>query len=519
MKKHHWDIVIIGAGVSGIGAAVRLLQQGFSDFVILEKYDDLGGTWRDNTYPGCACDVPSALYSYSFAQKPDWSRAFAGQPEILKYVHATAEQQGVKPFIRYGVNVEESRWQEQQQQWRLQTSIGEVSANKLISAVGYLHEPIMPALPGLDSFNGEVFHSSRWNHDCDLTGKRVAVIGTGASAIQFIPEIQPRVKQLSVFQRTPQWILPKPDHRIPAIERAFFRLPLTLNSWRKILYGALEVFGIGFRRPGLLKIVQKLAHHHVKRRIKDPLLRQKLTPDYTLGCKRVLLSNNYYPALAQENVEVLATGVQEIQGNTLIGADGSRAEADVIILGTGFHVSDVPIAEKVYGRDGKTLDQTWQGSPQAYRGTTIHNYPNFFLILGPNLAIGNNSAFIVIESQLNYIVGALTAMRRNQLQTLEVKQPVQQQYNEVVQQALQTTVWNTGGCSSYYLDKNGKNSIGFPWSSNRMQRLLKQFDLASYSGFSQAQCASEQHSAVDKNAAGNKKTAKKKNSKQTEVGA
>ena len=486
MTNTHRDIVIIGAGVSGIGAAVRLLEQGITDFVVLEKYQNLGGTWRDNTYPGCACDVPSALYSYSFAQKPDWSRAFAGQAEILAYVDETAERFGVKPFIRYGVDVKTSRWSEEQQHWCVETSAGTFTANKLISAVGYLHEPIMPKLPGLETFSGPVFHSSRWQHDVDLTGKRVAVIGTGASAIQFIPEIQPAVSELHVFQRTPQWILPKPDHRIPAIERGFFRLPFTLSNWRRILYAGLEVFGLGFRHPALLKVVQKLAHAHLKARIKNPELRARLTPDYTLGCKRVLLSNNYYPALAQPNVQVYATGVREVQGNTLVGSDGSRAEADVIILGTGFHVSDVPIAAQVFGRDGRSLDQVWQGSPEAYRGTCVHNFPNFFLILGPNLAIGNNSAFIVIESQLNYMMDALQVMQRNRLKTVEVSAQVQQKYNAVVQRDLQRTVWNTGGCSSYYLDKNGKNSIGFPWSSNRMQTLLKTFDPASYHTLSEA---------------------------------
>ncbi|TVV45954.1 NAD(P)/FAD-dependent oxidoreductase [Thalassolituus sp. C2-1] len=486
MKKTHWDTIIIGAGVSGIGAAIKLLEQGFSDFLILEKYPDLGGCWRDNTYPGCACDVPSALYSYSFAQKPDWSRAFAPQAEILSYVRSTAERFGITPFIRYGIAVEDSFWQEESQQWLIKTAEGDVktelTANKIISAVGYLHEPIMPKLPGLKEFNGEVFHSSRWNHDCDLSGKRVAVIGTGASAIQFVPEIQPKVGKLSIFQRTPQWILPKPDHRIPAVERAFFRLPLTLNSWRKLIYTGFEAFGVGFRKPLLLKWMQKIATAHINRKIKDPVLRRKLTPDYTMGCKRVLLSNNYYPAVAQSNVEVLATGVKEIRGNTVVGQDGSEAEVDVIILGTGFHVSDVPIARHVHGRDGRSLDDVWQGSPEAYRGTCIHNFPNFFLILGPNLAIGHNSAFIVIEAQINYIMGAIKTMQRNQLQTLEVKAEVQQGYNQRVQQELQGTVWNTGGCSSYYLDQNGKNSIGFPWSTYRMRQLLSRFDMASYVG-------------------------------------
>ena len=486
MTNTHRDIVIIGAGVSGIGAAVRLLQQGMTDFVLLEKYQDLGGTWRDNTYPGCACDVPSALYSYSFAQKPDWSRALAGQAEILAYAHHTAEHFGVKPFIRYGVTVENCHWSAEHQHWQLETSAGILTANKLISAVGYLHEPIMPALPGLADFAGPVFHSSRWQHDVDLTGKRVAVVGTGASAIQFVPEIQPRVSELHVFQRTPQWILPKPDHRIPAIERGFFRLPFTLSNWRRLLYAGLEVFGLGFRHPRLLKVVQMLAYVHLWLRIKDPQLRAKLTPNYTLGCKRVLLSNNYYPALTQPNVSVHATGVREIQGNTLVGSDGSRVDVDAIILGTGFHVSDVPIAAQIFGRDGRSLEEVWQGSPEAYRGTCAHNFPNSFLILGPNLAIGNNSAFIVIESQLNYIMDALQVMQRNRIQTLEVKAEAQQAYNAIVQHDLQRTVWNTGGCSSYYLDKNGKNSIGFPWSSNRMQALLKFFDPAAYTALSQA---------------------------------
>ncbi|MCA6064924.1 flavin-containing monooxygenase [Thalassolituus marinus] len=506
MEKQHWDIVIIGAGVSGIGAAVRLLQQGFTDFIVLEKYDELGGTWRDNTYPGCACDVPSALYSYSFAQKPDWSRAFAGQAEILDYVHNTADKQGVKPFIRYGVDVQASRWNDAQQQWQLQTSAGDISANKLISAVGYLHEPIMPNLPGLSEFPGKVFHSSRWDHECDLRDKKVAVIGTGASAIQFIPEIQPQVNKLSVFQRTPQWILPKPDHRIPAIERAFFRIPLTLNSWRKILYAGLEVFGIGFRRPGLLKVVQKLAQRHLNSSIKDPQLRAKLTPDYTLGCKRVLLSNNYYPAMAKLNVDLHATGVEQIRGNKVVGQDGSEAEADVIILGTGFHVSDVPIAAQVFGRDGRSLEDIWQGSPQAYRGTCVNNFPNFFLILGPNLAIGNNSAFVVIESQLNYIMGAMQVMQRNQLQTVEVCAQKQDDYNQLVQDELQKTVWNTGGCSSYYLDKNGRNSIGFPWSSNRMQALLRHFDPESYQTLAKVDWQAQQADVVAEKLARKRRT-------------
>ena len=474
------ETLVIGAGVSGIGAAIRLLEEGFRDFLVLEKHQDLGGTWRDNTYPGCACDVPSALYSYSFAQKPDWSRAFAGQPEILDYVRSVAERHDVLPYIRFGVAVDHSRWVESRGCWEVQTSAGLYRAGRVISCVGYLHEPILPDLPGLKDFPGEVFHSSRWNHDVDLRGKRVAVIGTGASAIQFVPEIQPQVSELMLFQRTPQWILPKPDRSLSGPERTLLKLPAAMQAWRTMLYGGFESFGVGFRHTAVLKAVERLARWHLQYQIRDPALRARLTPDYTLGCKRILMSNNYYPAVAQDNVEVLATGMKEVRGNVLVGQDGSEREADVIILGTGFHVSDVPIASKVTGAGGQTLADIWQGSPEAYRGTTIAGFPNFFLILGPNLAIGHNSAFIVIEAQLNYVMGALKAMREQKLSRLEVDAAAQARYNERVQRDLQKTVWNTGGCQSYYLDANGRNSIGFPWSTFTMRRLLGQFDLASY---------------------------------------
>ncbi len=474
------DTLVIGAGVSGIGAAIRLMADGFNDFLVLEKHEDLGGTWRDNTYPGCACDVPSALYSYSFAQNPDWTRTFAGQAEILEYVRKVAEDHDVTAHIRFGVDVKDMQWQPARKAWRVETCRGPVLARKVISCVGYLHEPILPDLPGLAGFDGPVFHSSRWDHQCDLRGKRIAVIGTGASAIQFVPEIQPLASELVLFQRTPQWILPKPDHTLTGLERGLFALRPVLSAWRKMLYGGFEAFGIGFRQTAVLKVIERLARWHLGRQVADPALRAALTPDYTLGCKRILMSNNYYPAVSQDNVEVLPTGVREIRGNTVVGADGSEREVDVIILGTGFHVSDVPVARCVRDADGKSLDDHWQGSPQAYRGTTIQGFPNFFLILGPNLAIGHNSAFIVIEAQLEYVIRALRAMRQRGLDSIEVRPRVQQGYNKRVQADLQSTVWNTGGCSSYYIDANGRNSIGFPWSTFEMRRMLADFNLADY---------------------------------------
>ncbi|MCH8543354.1 MAG: NAD(P)/FAD-dependent oxidoreductase [Alcanivorax sp.] len=485
------EVLVIGAGISGIGAGIRLLQQGIRRFRILEKGQDLGGTWRDNTYPGCACDVPSALYSYSFAQKADWRRVFAAQPDILDYVRDTARRHEVEGFIRFGEPLDQARWDDAAGHWVVETHRATYHARAVISCTGYLHQPIIPALPGLDTFPGTVFHSSRWDHAHDLSGKRVAVIGTGASAIQFVPEIQPQVAELKVYQRTPQWILPKPDGTLKGIQKRLLALPGARQMLRGLLYAGFETFGIGFRKPAMLKQVERLARAHIRWSVAEPALREKLTPDYTLGCKRVLLSNDYYPALTQDNVEVLATGVREIRGNVVVAEDGSEREVDTIILGTGFTVTDQPIAHQVRGVSGESLADIWAGSPQAYRGTTIHGFPNLFLVLGPNLAIGHNSAFIVIEAQIRYAMAALRAMRKQRLARIEVRADVQAAYNEAVQRDLAGTVWNTGGCSSYYIDANGKNSTGFPWSTLVMRRLLADFDTAHYHTVAKAAPAQE----------------------------
>lgn len=478
--KAIYDVVVLGAGISGIGAGIRLLKDGFTNFVILEKADDLGGTWRDNTYPGCECDVPSALYSYSFAQKPDWSRTFAGHAEILQYVRETAEQYHIPDYIRFNQTMTRAQWDEADALWVIETQDATYYSRTMISCCGYLHEPILPDLPGLKDFEGKVFHSSRWDHSHDLRGERVAVIGTGASAIQFIPEIQPDVAELAVFQRTPQWVLPKPNHDTTEIEKRLLATPTVRNAWRQLLFGGFESFGLGFRHPSLLRQVEKVGRWHLQATIADNGLRDKLTPDYALGCKRVLMSNHYYPAMTQPNVTLHATGVKAIKGNTVVGQDGSCAGVDTIILGTGFYVTEPPIAQHIYDGSGQSLAQRWQNRMEAYRGTTIAGLPNAFMVLGPNLGIGHNSAFIVIEAQLNYIMSALKTMRKRKLQRVEVKPQVQRAYNEKIQKELQHTVWNTGGCSSYYLDKNGFNSVGFPWGTVKMQRLLRHFDAKNY---------------------------------------
>lgn len=480
MSQRDFEVLVVGAGISGIGAGIRLLEMGFHDFAILEKAGDLGGTWRDNSYPGCACDVPSALYSYSFAQTHEWSRVFAGQGEILAYVRQVAEQYGVEKHVHFHREVECSQWDEEAGLWQVDTPGGRYRARFLIGCTGYLHEPVVPDVPGLADFPGTLFHSARWNHEHDLSGERVAVVGTGASAIQFVPRIQPQARQLHLYQRTPQWILPKPDASLPAEVQRMLRVPGAMQAWRAALYGGFETFGVGFRRPALLEQLGKLGRAHLRYAVPDRTLREKLTPGYTLGCKRVLMSNEYYPALNRDNVELLATGLQEVRGRTLVGRDGTEREVDTVILGTGFHVTEPPVAERVFDGRGRSLSEHWAERMEAYRGTTVRGFPNFFFVLGPNLGIGHNSAFIVIESQLNYIMSALQTMRRKKLSRLEVRSGAQQRYNERIQRDLQGTVWNTGGCSSYYLDANGHNSVGFPWSTFAMRRLLRRFDAKAY---------------------------------------
>ncbi len=474
------DVAVLGAGFSGIGAAIKLKEANFSNFLVFEKAAEIGGVWRENTYPGCACDVPSALYSYSFAPNPKWSRMFAQQAEIKQYLKQTARAFGVMPFVRLEHEMQESIWDDQHKHWQIKTSQGDFYARFIIMACGPMHEPVYPRIKGLAVFKGEIFHSARWNHNYDLTGKRVAVIGSGASAIQFVPEIQPKVAKLTLLQRTPQWVLPKADQAFPAlIRKVFDQWPVTQQLLRGGLYGVYESLNNSAHHPDLIKHLQKIALWNIRRTIKDPALRTKLTPDFTIGCKRILQSNEWYPALAQSNVEVLRTGVQEIKGNAVIASDGSHHEVDAIILGTGFEVSNPPIAKHIRGKSGKTLAEVWHGSPIGYLGTMTAECPNAFVMFGPNIAI-NNSAFIIIEAQVAMIVEALTKARRDNILTIEVDPERQTQFNDEVQQALQGTVWNIGGCSSYFIDANGRNSTVWPWSTFEMKRRMARFNLKDY---------------------------------------
>ncbi|MGW0580520.1 flavin-containing monooxygenase [Streptomyces sp. NPDC002920] len=475
------EALVIGSGMSGIGAAVALRRAGVRDLVLLEKADDLGGTWRDNTYPGCACDVPSALYSYSFAPNPEWTRAFAGQAEIRAYLRDTAAAHGVTPLVRFGTEVIRARWSPGDARWHVETTRDHYTARLLVSAAGPWHEPRIPDIPGLADFPGEVFHSARWRHDHDLAGARVAVVGSGASAVQFVPAIQPRVARLHLFQRTAQWVLPKPDHHVPRAERWLLRrLPAAQHALRSAEYGALEALGVGFRHPALLRAVQKVGALHLAATVKDPRLRSSLTPDYTLGCKRLLLSNTYYPALTRPNVTLHTTAVKAVDGNRLIGADGSTADVDTVVLGTGFHILDMPIGRRVFDADGASLDDHWKGSPDAYLGTTVSGFPNAFVLLGPHLGTGHSSAFMVLEAQLAYLAGAVRHFRSAGWTSMDVRPEVQAAFRAEVRQALPSTVYNAGGCASYYLDANGVNSFSWPWSTGRMRRRLARFDPEAY---------------------------------------
>lgn len=480
MKSVVHEVIILGGGFAGIGAAIKLREAGITDFLLMEKADELGGVWRENTYPGCACDVPSALYSYSFAPNPEWSRVFAGQAEIKRYLQNVALKFEVLPHVKFQHEVLSAGWSDTEACWIIKTSQGEYRSRFTIMACGPMHEPVLPNLPGLNDFQGEIFHSSRWRHDLDLKGKRVAVIGTGASAIQFVPAIQPLVAQMTVFQRTPHWVLPKMDQSLPPLmQQLFKRLPLVQQAVRGGIYAIFETLNGGMQSLAAMKQFQRLALLNLKLTVKDPDLRRRLTPNYVIGCKRVLQSSDWYPALVQPNVNVVSSALTAIEGNTLIAADGSRCEADVIILGTGFEIAEPPIAKRIFNRHGQSMADVWQGSPEGYMGTMVAGCPNGFLMFGPNIAV-SSSALIIIEAQLAYIVDAIKQARSKGIVSIETDPVRTAKFNQRVQAALVDSVWNRGGCHSYFIDRNGRNSTVWPWTTFEMRRQLSRFKLDEY---------------------------------------
>ncbi len=459
----HVRIAIVGTGFAGLGAAIRLAREGFTDFVLFERARDVGGTWRDNSYPGCACDVESHLYSFSFAPNPDWSRSFSPQGEIFAYLRRCAIEYGVLDHVRFDHELFEAAWDDRAEHWRIETSQGTYTADVLVGGMGALCEPSIPELPGLERFEGKVFHSARWDHTHDLRGRRVAVVGTGASAIQFVPAIQPKVARLTLFQRTPAWVVPRFDRAVSPFEKRLFRaLPVTQKLVRAGIYARRELFVLGFRNPAVMGLLETFATRYLERCVSDPALRKKLTPSFTIGCKRILISSEYLPSLTQPNVEVVTKGIREVRERSVVTADGVEHEADTIIFGTGFHVTDMPFAKQIRGRDGRTLDELWDGSPNAHLGTMVAGYPNLFLLLGPNTGLGHTSVVLMIESQLELMMGALRHMRDRGHATVEPRPEAQARFVAEVQEGMEGTVWTSGGCASWYIDKNGRNSTLWP---------------------------------------------------------
>ena len=475
------DVAIVGSGFAGLGAAARLAGAGRDDFVVLEKGQSVGGTWRDNTYPGCACDVQSHLYSFSFAPNPHWTRTFARQPEIRAYLESITDRYGLRDRLRFGREVTACEWDGTG--WTVTSADGSVvHARAVVWGTGPLHLPSLPDIAGLDEFTGTVFHSSRWDHDHDLRGRRVAVIGTGASSIQFVPQIQPEVASLTLFQRTAPWVLPKPDREIPGLLRALYTaVPAVQKLQRALIYGRNEMLVGGFLNPALMKVVEAFARAYLGRKFADrPDLKAELTPDFTIGCKRILMSNDYYPALKRDNVDVVTEKIVRVTPTGVVTADGISHEVDTIIFGTGFRVGEGMGEVAVTGRDGVKLHDVWADGPEALLGTTVAGFPNLFMMIGPNTGLGHSSMVYMIESQTSFILDALRLLDDTGAVALDTRRDRQDAFNAEVQRRLEGSVWMTGGCHSWYLDEHGKNRTLWPGYTFDYRRRTRAVDVADH---------------------------------------
>jgi len=467
-------ILIVGSGFAGIGMAIALRRRGLTDLVILERAETLGGTWRDNRYPGCACDVESVLYSFSFEPNPEWSRTFSPQPEIEAYLQRVAETSGVLPFVRFGEEVTGATWDEATHRWCVTSTSGTWQAEHLVVATGALSDPVPPAIPGLDTFAGPTFHTAAWDATVPLDGRRVAIIGTGASAIQAIPALQPRVAHLTVAQRTPAWVMPRWDRATPAWRRALYRrLPVTQRLARLLQYLRHETLFVPFRHAGPRRLAEWIIGWHLRRQVRDPELRRRLTPPYGIGCKRLLLSDAYYPAMTQSNVSLVTDAIVRIRPEGLETADGRTHAADVLILATGFRPTDPPLAPVIRGRDGRSLADVWRGSPAAYLGTTVAGFPNLFLLNGPGTGLGHSSVLMMFEAQFAHVLGVLDLLARRNARTAEPTAAAQAAYVRWLDAAHADTVWSRGGCRSWYLDSTGRNAALWPHGVGRFRRMTR----------------------------------------------
>ena len=481
--ERHFRAVVVGAGFSGLSVAWRLRERGEEDFVVLERGRSVGGVWRENTYPGAACDVPSHLYSLSFAPNPDWDRSFSGGAQIKGYLEGVVERGGLAPWIRLGEELRDAAWDDDAGVWRITTTRGRMSADVLVACGGPLTEPDYPGVPGLERFRGKMLHSSRWDHGQDLTGERVAVVGTGASAVQIVPELQRKVGKLVVFQRTPGWVVPRPERPVSEREKRLLRrFPALVKLYR--LKQFLVRDGLNYRmirrNPVVRRLFERASRSFLAEKVKDPVLRAKLTPDYEIGCKRVLITSDFYPALDSPNVELVSGALEEVREGSVVGADGTEHEVDAIVFATGFETTAPPIFSRIKGRGGLSLNDVWGGRPRFHRATTISGFPNFFNICSAGTGSGHGSMIWKAESQTAYVLDALRVMHERGLLGVEVRAASQDRYMDWVQKDLDRTVWARGGCESWYLDDGHRPTPMWPRTMWGFRRMLRRFDPENY---------------------------------------
>ncbi|NQD93268.1 NAD(P)/FAD-dependent oxidoreductase [Pseudomonas sp. CrR25] len=475
-------VLIIGSGFAGLGMAIQLQKAGIDDFLILEKAGEIGGTWRDNSYPGAACDVPSHLYSFSFEPKHDWTRKFAPQAEIHGYLRHCVTKYRLAPRIRLNSEVLAATFDEEAGVWRVSLGGGEVlSARALVSACGQLNRPAIPSLPGSERFEGEAFHSARWRHDLDLSGKRVAVIGTGASAIQFVPQLQPQVAQLTLFQRSAAYVIAKPDRAYRGWELAAMRRwPWLQRLDRGLQYLQHETRALAFVSwPWLMKPLQSRFRRLLAGDVADPTKRALLQPDYPMGCKRILISNDYYPALAQANVRVVGEAIREVREHAIVTADGHEHPCEVLIYGTGFSSTEFLAPMRIVGRNGLELNHAWRDGAEAYKGISVSGFPNLFMLYGPNTNLGHSSIIYMLESQFRYVLNCLQTLQQQNLRYLDVRAEVQRRFNLRIQANTERTIWNQG-CNSWYKTASGKHTNNWPGYTFTYRRLTRTLELTDY---------------------------------------
>jgi cation diffusion facilitator CzcD-associated flavoprotein CzcO len=473
----HNHVAIIGTGFGGIATAIRLRQAGVTDVVLLERASDVGGVWRDNDYPGAAVDVESNLYSFSFAPNPNWRNTFATQPELYRYLRDVTEKFDLRRHMVLDCAVERLDWDPSEHVWRLQTACGDRTAAHVVLATGALADPLIPDFPGRDRFAGVSFHSAQWRHDIDLTGKRVAVIGNGPSAIQFVPAIQPTVGHMTVFHRTAAWVVPRHDQTVSTrTQRWYGVVPLLQRLERLRIYLRRELLWLGFHNPALMRMPERTARKFLHQQVHDPELRAKLLPTYRFGCKRVLISDDYLRSLDQPNVALITDGIREITEHGITDNTGTEHPVDVIIYGTGFRTAQLPLTDRTHRADGRTMAEVWNGEPTAYLGTSVAGFPNCYLIHGPNIGLGHTSVIHMFESQSNYIAAAITYAREHHLAAVEPTTAAQRSYAAEVDELGTGSVWTTGGCKSWYLNENGRNTNIWPGTTIDFRRRTLRFD-------------------------------------------